>query len=206
MPPLTYMLIVALAGYLLGAVSFAVIIAKRHGVDILKAGSGNPGATNVKRVIGKNAGNLCFVLDMLKGVAAAGIPLLVFSRMGSPWAVELGVTCFVAAIVGHSFSVFIGFRGGKGVATTIGGLLALCPLVILIGVVVWLAVFYSLRYVSLASICLGVSLPIASLALGEPMIIRWFTLLLAVALVVRHRSNIVRLCKGTENRFEKNKK
>jgi glycerol-3-phosphate acyltransferase PlsY len=109
----------------------------------------------------------------------------------------------VFALVGHSFSVFIHFRGGKGVATTIGGLLALCPLVILIGVLVWLAVFYSLRYVSLASICLGVSLPVAAWLLDRPPVIRWFTLLLAVALIVRHRANIARLLKGTENRFNK---
>ncbi len=202
--PVAYFLIVVLAAYLVGSVSFAVIISKRHGVDILKAGSGNPGATNVKRVVGKGAGNLCFVMDALKGVAAAGIPMLVFAGQG--WGAQLGVTGLVAALVGHSFSVFIGFRGGKGVATTIGGLLALCPLVIIVGVIAWLAVFYSTRYVSLSSIVLGLSLPIASWLLNEPAIIRYFTLVLAAILIIRHRSNIARLCKGTENRFVKNPK
>ncbi|MBN1403487.1 MAG: glycerol-3-phosphate 1-O-acyltransferase PlsY [Opitutales bacterium] len=197
--PVAYFLIVALAAYLVGSVSFAVIISKRHGVDILKAGSGNPGATNVKRVVGKGAGNLCFVMDALKGVAAAGIPMLVFAGQG--WGAQLGVTGLVAALVGHSFSVFIGFRGGKGVATTIGGLLALCPLVIIVGVIAWLAVFYASRYVSLASIALGLSLPLAAWLFSEPAIIRYFTLVLAAILIIRHRSNIARLCKGTENRF-----
>ncbi len=200
-PPILYLVLVLVAGYLLGSVSFAVIISKRHGVDILKAGSGNPGATNVKRVVGKGAGNLCFVLDALKGALAAALPQMIFH--GQPWAVELGVAGLVAALVGHSFSVFIGFRGGKGVASTIGGLLALCPVVILIGVAAWLAVFYSTRYVSLASIVLGLCLPLAAWLLDEPGVIRGICLLLAVALVVRHRSNIVRLCRGTENRFVK---
>lgn len=197
---------VVIIGYLLGAISFAVIISRRHGIDILKEGSGNPGATNVKRVVGKSAGNLCFVLDALKGVIAAGWPLVFFH--GSEWAVELGVIGLAAALLGHSFSVFIKFKGGKGVATSIGGMLALCPFVILIGVVIWLIVFYWKRYVSLASLCMAISLPISAWFLGawpygEAKIIFWITLLLAILLFVRHRSNIVRLCHGTENKFEK---
>ena len=198
--------LVFLAGYFLGAIPFAVLIARRHGIDILKAGSGNPGATNVKRVVGKKAGNLCFVLDMLKGFVAAGAPLVLFH--GNPYAVELGVLGLVAALVGHSFSVFIGFKGGKGVATTVGGMLALSPIVILIGLLLWLSVFFSTRYVSLASLCMAASLPISAYFLGawpygEGRIIFWVTLLLAALLFIRHRGNIVRLANGTENRFEK---
>lgn len=201
MPPVLSILIVLAAGYLLGAISFATLIARRHGVDIFTAGSGNPGATNVKRVLGKKAGNLCFALDALKGYAAAGWPLLMWH--GADYAITLGVVGLVGAILGHSFSVFIRFRGGKGVATTIGGLLAVSPVVILIGVVLWLAVFYSSRYVSLASIILGISLPVSAGLLVSPPAVLVLTLLLAVMIVVRHRANIGRLLNGTEHRFER---
>lgn len=200
-PPVSSLLLTIVAGYLLGAVSFAVIISRRYGVDILKEGSGNPGATNVKRVLGKKPGNLCFALDALKGVVAAGWPLLVYRN--EEWAVTLGVLGLMAAIAGHSYSVFIGFKGGKGVATTVGGLLAVSPLVILIGALIWLLVFYTTRYVSLASICLGISLPLSAWLFREPLVVLLLTLLLALILVVRHRSNIVRLLKGTENRFQR---
>jgi glycerol-3-phosphate acyltransferase PlsY len=197
---------VVLIGYLLGSIPFAVIIAKRHGVDILKAGSGNPGATNVKRVVGRAAGDLCFILDALKGMAAAAWPMAVFH--GTGWNVELGVIGLASALLGHSFSVWIHFKGGKGVASSIGGMLALCPIVILIGIVIWLAVFYWKRYVSLASLSMAASLPVSAWFLGawpwgEARIIFWITLLLAVLLFVRHRTNIVRLWNGTENKFEK---
>lgn len=198
-----------LIGYLLGSIPFAVIIAKRHGIDILKEGSGNPGATNVKRVVGKAAGNLCFILDALKGVVSAAWPLVAFHN--TDWAVELGVIGLVAALVGHSFSAWIRFKGGKGVATSIGGMLALCPIVILIGLIIWLIVFYTKRYVSLASLCMAASLPISAWFLGawpygEARIIFWITLLLSALLFIRHRSNIVRLWNGTESKFEKKPK
>ena len=122
-------LLITIIGYLLGAISFAVIIARSKGVDIFKEGSGNPGATNVKRILGKKWGYTVFSLDALKGFTAAGLPLIVYGD------VRLAVIGLIAAILGHSFSVFFKFRGGKGVATTIGGLLALmCP-VVLIGLV-----------------------------------------------------------------------
>jgi acyl phosphate:glycerol-3-phosphate acyltransferase len=196
-----HIILVSLIGYVLGSVPFAVIIARRHGIDILKEGSGNPGATNVKRVVGKSAGDLCFMLDMLKGIVAAGWPMLAFH--GDSHVAALGVLGLIAALVGHSFSMFIHFKGGKGVATTIGGMLALCPLVIIVGVLIWLAVFYWKRYVSLASLCMAASLPVGAWIFGEAPIIFWITLLLAVLLFVRHRANIVRLYHGTESKFEK---
>ncbi len=195
--------ITALVGYLLGAIPFAVIIAKCCGVDIFKAGSGNPGATNVKRSCGKFAGNLCFALDAAKGFAAASFPY---------WAQYLGakfeqpdVLVFVglaAAILGHSFSVFIKFRGGKGVAVTIGGLLFAMIVPILIGLVAWVVVFYASRYVSLASIVMAVSLPISSaVCFGGNSIELYIAIAISAIIVYRHRSNISRLLKGTENRF-----
>ena len=140
-------IIVAATGYLLGAIPFAVIIARFCGVNIFKVGSGNPGATNVKRSCGKWAGNICFILDAAKGFLAT---FWVFHseffgiQLSDPQ--SLCYVGLVSAIIGHSFSVFIKFRGGKGVATSIGGLLAVMWAAILIALIVWLVVFYSTRY------------------------------------------------------------
>jgi len=192
---------VSVIGYLIGSIPFAVIIARRHGVDILKAGSGNPGATNVKRTLGKRAGNLCFLLDFLKGLVAAGWPLL-----GASDPIGLGVLGLIAAIGGHSYSCFIGFKGGKGVAVTMGGLLALAPIILLIGLVVWLGVFYSTRYVSLASICFGVCLPILAMGFDKESVLTAFLFGIAALIVYRHRGNIQRLFAGNEHRFTKKNK
>ena len=193
------LIIVLVAGYVIGGLPFAVWIAKWRGVDIFTVGSGSPGATNVKRSVGKMEGNLCFLLDAAKGALAAGLPLL--SSMQD--AQTLTVFALIAAILGHSFSIWIGFRGGKGVATTIGGLTVIMWQVILIGLVLWLLIFFTTRYVSLASITLGVSLPISAYFLGRPEAQLWLALLLAILILVRHTKNIQRLIKGEENRFGK---
>ena len=206
--------IFALLGYLIGSVNFAVLVAKKHGVDILKEGSGNPGATNVKRVLGKGPGNLVFALDALKGFVGAGLPqlLLRVELTDADARAVLFVACvagFVGTLLGHCFSCFLKFKGGKGVASTIGGLLVLLPVPILIGAAVWGAVFALSRYVSLASIALGVSLPLScwllplftSLKFGQPQF--WFAAAIAAFNVWTHRSNIGRLLAGTENRFVK---
>lgn len=189
----------AIVGYLLGALPFGVMVARWHGVDIFKVGSGNPGATNVKRSVGRGAGNLVFALDFLKGVVAAlWVRLLSDDPALLVW---LGLAGLTAAILGHSFSVFIGFRGGKGVATTLGGAIALMPAAALIGVVVWIVLFYTTRYVSLASIGLAVTLPVVVYLRDGLSPLFGFSALLALFVVVRHRENIVRLIRGTENRF-----
>ncbi|MFU8847215.1 MAG: glycerol-3-phosphate 1-O-acyltransferase PlsY [Opitutales bacterium] len=192
--------LVSLVGYLLGSISFAVLVSQRQGVDIFKQGSGNPGATNVKRVLGAKWGNLVFALDALKGLVAAGWPILAFSEFG----LRLAVIGLVAAIIGHSFSVFLKFRGGKGVATTMGGLLAIMPLSLLIGLGVWLLVFYPTKLVALASIAFAFSLPVTALNLygsGDPR----FTLsmMLCILIFFRHRSNLKRMLQGEENSFKK---
>ena len=193
--------IVSIAGYLLGAISFAVIVAKSQGVDIFKQGSGNPGATNVKRALGAKWGNLVFALDALKGVLAAGWPRLVFE---GDLGLKLGIIGLIAAIVGHSFSVFLKFRGGKGVATTMGGLLAIMPAVLLIGVLVWAVIFYSTKVVALASILFAVSLPVSAYYLSGSSDPRFaLGLVLGVLIVLRHRSNIARMFQGKENSFKK---
>lgn len=192
--------LVSIIGYLLGSISFAVIISKRHGVDIFKAGSGNPGATNVKRVLGSKWGNLVFVLDALKGLVAAGWPLVVFPENG----LRLAVIALIAAIIGHSFSVFLKFRGGKGVATTMGGLLAIMPITLLIGLLVWVVAFYSTKFVALASILFAFSLPISAVNLYGSSDPRFtLSMMLCVLIFFRHRSNLRRMLKGKENSFKK---
>lgn len=190
-------------GYLLGSMLFAVPVAKRWGVDIFKVGSGNPGATNVKRSVGKLPGNIVFACDALKGFFASLWPLFVFEGEAAVYAQLAG---FAGALLGHSFSCFYRFKGGKAVSTTIGGLLAIMPLAILPALLVWLAVFYVSRYVSLASLALGLSLPLAAWLLGEGPAKIGLGAVVCVLLFVRHRSNIVRLCNGTESRFERKKK
>ena len=202
--------IFALLGYLIGSVNFAVLVAKKHGVDILKEGSGNPGATNVKRVLGKGPGNLVFALDALKGFVGAGLPHL-FLKFGpevpAPEALNvLFLACvagFVGTLLGHCFSCFLKFKGGKGVASTIGGLLVLLPVPILIGAAIWGLVFLVSRYVSLASIALGVSLPVSCFFLKYDQPRFWFAAAIAAFNIWTHRSNIGRLLAGTESRFVK---
>jgi glycerol-3-phosphate acyltransferase PlsY len=235
-----------LLGYLLGSVNFAVLVAKRHGIDILKEGSGNPGATNVKRVLGKGPGNLVFALDALKGAAGTGVGYLVawvfylrpiysklmeadtldrtaahyfsdfwFSLLNPGKYADLDVVFtivaagFVGTLLGHCFSCFLKFKGGKGVASTIGGLLVLLPVPIVIGAALWALAFYATRYVSVASLALGLSLPLSCWLLPKFTSLHFgvaelaFAAAIALFNVWTHRSNIGRLLRGEENKFTK---
>lgn len=215
MSPAFWIIAAALLGYLLGSVNFAVLVAKRHGVDILKAGSGNPGATNVKRVIGKKAGNLVFFLDAMKGLVAAGWPLLALHtgllfeglRAGEQHTTYMQLAGFFGALIGHCFSIFLKFKGGKGVAVTIGALLGAMPVNMAIGAVIWAALFFSTRYVSVASIGMALALPIIAFFLpGQGVGPHFnFSLFVAVFIVYTHRSNILKLLRGEESRFTKKK-
>jgi len=187
-------------GYLLGSLPVAVIIAKFYGVDILKYGSGNPGATNVKRACGTFAGRLCFLLDTLKGFAAAS---WVFFAVANSF--TLACVGLVFAILGHSFSVFLKFKGGKGVSVLIGGLCAIMTYPILIGLVVWLIVFFISRMVSLASILMALSLPVSCMYYFGFTLPTVFALVVAVFVVYRHKDNIKRILNKTEYRFERKK-
>ncbi len=213
---LTY-LIALIVGYLLGSISNAVMVAKAHGVNIFEVGSGNPGATNVKRSISSKAGNLVFFLDLLKGMIATLLPTLaVYMGIFSPEHdyIYYGLACLAGALIGHSFSLYIGFRGGKGVATAMGGMIAIMPLVVVSGGLIWVATFYISRYVSLASILFALSMPIITGILfytGTRLYVEivsvHFILALGVALliIIRHYPNIQRLLNGTENKFAKKK-
>jgi len=202
---------VSLIGYLLGSIPFGVLVAKRYGIDIYRVGSGNPGATNVLREIGKPAGYVVFFLDFLKGLVATVwflFPLFSFSGDAT-----LGLWGLPAAVLGHTYPLFAKFKGGTGVATAMGGLLGVMPQCLLIGLVSWVVIFYATRYVAVASIGFGVSLPICALIGtwgGDSEVGVWGKVLLAFVvmgwIVWRHRENLVRLKAGTENRFEKKKK
>ena len=200
-----------MVGYLLGSIPFGVLVAKRMGVDIYSVGSGNPGATNVLRSIGKPAGYTVFFLDFLKGVLATvwfKFGLVAFS--GDP---NLALWGLPAAVLGHTYPLFAKFKGGKGVATAMGGLLGVMPGCLLIGLVSWGVIFVTTRYVAVASIGFGLSLPLCSI-IGY-----WnaddksghfskviLSLIIMVWIIWRHRSNLQRLKDGTENRFERKSK
>ncbi len=198
--PYLFLVLALVVGYLLGSIPFGYLVARWYGVDIFKAGSGSPGATNVKRSVGRGAGNLVFALDFLKGlIAAAWVRLL--PAPPPVTVVWLGIAGMAAAVAGHCFSVFLRFRGGKGVATSLGGAIALMPWAALSGVAVWLALFLGTRYVSVASIGLAVTLPaVAYFVPGNPVVF-FFALGVAVFVIILHRANIGRLLQGTENRF-----
>jgi acyl phosphate:glycerol-3-phosphate acyltransferase len=210
------LLIAAIVGYLLGSLPFGYLVARAKGVNIFEVGSKNPGATNVRRVLGAGPGNLVFALDALKGAAAAASALLAHTSysmnfgelgLGAEGRVEgelwtqLGVAGLIGALVGHSFSCFTRFRGGKGVATSVGGLLILMPFAILIAAVTWFTVFFSSRYVSLASISSAVALVAAAWVLRLPSLLLGLALVVATFVILRHITNIKRLLNGTENKF-----
>ena len=161
-----------LIGYLLGSINFAVFVAKFKGLDLFSLGSGNPGATNVKRTMGAFWGNTVFLLDFSKGYLAVFLTQSMLVLEGFNYDL-LGILGLLGAILGHSFSIFLKFRGGKGVATTMGGLLALMPWVLVLGLVVWVIVFFSTRVVAMASIVFAISLPISFYFLHDLPDVRW---------------------------------
>lgn len=193
--------------YLLGAVPFGLLIAHVRGVDLRNSGSRNIGATNVFRCVGARWGILAFVLDLLKGligVWCATLPLLWGAPLGEGNLLLLRVLCGTAAMLGHIFPVYLRFKGGKGVSTALGLLLGVAPLAGVIGFAGWVVIFLLGRYVSLASCLAAVVVGVTvwtPLYAGRPL---WFCVLitvLAALAVFKHRQNLVRLCRGTENRF-----
>jgi glycerol-3-phosphate acyltransferase PlsY len=193
----------ALVGYLLGSLPFGYLVARAHGVDIFKVGSGNPGATNVKRTLGAKAGNTVLVLDVLKGALATAWPML--PMLAAPHPMVLSLIGVVAAVLGHSFSVFTKFRGGKGVATAAGGLVVLMPEACAIAGATWVVAFYAFRYVSLASILAAAAVIAASWVLPYHVAISVIASVLGSFVILRHHENIKRLLNGTENKFAKKK-
>ena len=187
---------IIVAGYLLGSMPFGywVVRAFKH-EDIRKVGSGNIGTTNVWRTYGRWYGVPVMLLDILKGT----VPALLGTLLVSHW---VGIAAGALAMAGHWRPLFLGFaKGGKTVATYGGVLWGLAPLVALCGMGVWLVVFLTLRYASVASMIAAAALPLIAYGFGEPWPVVAFAGVAAVAVVVLHRANIRRLFRGTENRF-----
>jgi glycerol-3-phosphate acyltransferase PlsY len=200
-------LLAIIAGYLLGSCPNGLLIGRTRGVDIRLHGSGNIGATNVLRVVGKKWGYLVFLLDALKGFLAVRLAYELAAATPSAFHQELvGIAAAVACILGHTFPVWLRFRGGKGVAASAGVLLGLMPIAVVSVFLVWVVLYRTTRYVSLASITAAISLPLFVSAYLQLQYLHgsslfFFSVLIAAVVVWRHRSNIHNLLHGTEHRF-----
>jgi glycerol-3-phosphate acyltransferase PlsY len=193
-------IIAALISYFLGSIPTGFLWGKARGIDIRTVGSGNIGATNVMRALGKGPGIAVLLIDAAKGL----IPVFFMPRIFPE--VEravLQIVCCVGVIAGHNWTCWLKFRGGKGVATSAGALLAFLPWPLLCGVAVWGAVFAAFRYVSLASISAALALPIFTWFFTGDKTLTIFVTILAVIAIWKHRANIQRLLAGTENRAGK---
>jgi glycerol-3-phosphate acyltransferase PlsY len=198
--------VVALCGYLLGSAPTGYLVGRVRGVDILKEGSGNMGATNTFRVLGKKAGATVLIVDLLKGLCACvAIPLIGAALPGEARPEVFKVVAGITAILGHNYTCWLGFRGGKGIATSAGVLIALTPIALLILLAVWGLSFWISKYVSLASILAAVALPIATVSLDRSPLLVGVTTFMAAMAIYKHRTNIRRLLDGTEHRFGKPK-
>lgn len=204
-------------GYLLGSLPFGYLVARAKGVNIFEVGSKNPGATNVRRVLGSGPGNLVFALDALKGAVAVFAPwgyrLAMKSGSAAPESGGLGADAYghlavaglVGALLGHSFSCFTKFRGGKGVATGVGGLAVLFPFGAAIAIGVWGLTVAITRYVSLGSMLAAASLPFSAFFLHQSVLLIVVCGAVGAFVIARHRANISRLLAGTENKLGQKK-
>ena len=207
-PPVFFLMI--LFAYLLGSIPFGFLIGKAQGIDLRKVGSGNIGATNTGRVLGKKWGTLCMLLDILKGL----VPMLVVREQNAdPLQLTLWLLVGCAAVLGHVFPVYLKFKGGKGVATSLGIVLGLWPYYTLCGIaafLVWLVLVLLWRYVSLASIVAAITFPVFLIAailifkdweLSQlwPLVV--VAVLMSLLVVIRHRDNIKRLANGSETKI-----
>lgn len=192
------------AAYFLGSIPFGYLVARSKGVDIRSVGSGNIGATNVFRILGKPAGIAVLTLDGLKGFAAAAwltdAARTVFG-MGMEQQDLLMVLAGVSAVIGHNYTCWLGFRGGKGIATSAGALAAMVPAALMIILGVWLILTMLTRFVSVGSIAASFSLPFASWITHESLTIIVATGAMGALAIYKHRANMQRLLLGTESRF-----
>ncbi len=207
MPVLSY-IVTALVAYLLGSIPTGYLVAKARGIDIRTVGSGNIGATNAFRVLGKWLGLFVLLMDALKGWLAVRVGAVVVHRFLPDAPLEyLCITAGVAAILGHNFTCWLRFKGGKGIATSAGVLIALVPLALLIILIIFVVLLLLTRYVSVGSIAAAATLPFAT----------WFTehhdvgltavmAAIGALAILKHRKNIQRLLNGTENRIQFRKK
>ncbi len=191
---------VAVVAFLAGSLPTGFLVGRAYGVDIRQVGSGNIGATNVLRSVNRWAGRGVFVVDLLKGFLPAFLAPMLLPQL------DCSVTQIVAclcAILGHNYTPWLGFKGGKGVAAAIGGFAAICWQAQLIAGAIWFAVFFSSKYVSLASIVSVAAMPPLMFGFTRDWKLTAFAAFVAVVTILRHKPNIQRLLAGTEHKFEK---
>lgn len=189
--------------YLFGSIPTSVWIGKRfYGIDVREFGSGNAGATNTFRVLGRNAGIPVLLIDIIKGAAAVAIAYLSDFEPGTDTFVNLQLALGVATLVGHIFPVFAGFRGGKGVATMLGVVLCITPVSCAVALLVFLFVLLSSRMVSLSSMIAGISYPIILnlMMSNHDQILTTFSIIVSALLIVTHRKNIQRILNKEESK------
>lgn len=203
-------ILVLVISYLFGSISWGFIIGKIKGIDIREHGSKNIGATNVTRVLGKSFGYLCFALDFLKGFFPSYLMMFVIVLPTIPN--DIGVIlAILGTFLGHIFPIYLKFKGGKGVATGTGAVLAVSPLATIIGFVIWVIIFKTTKYVSVASITSAIIVPLLTIFFSVQgtyplsIALQIFIVIIGVIAIVKHKSNIARLINGTEYRFEKKK-
>jgi acyl phosphate:glycerol-3-phosphate acyltransferase len=201
----------ALAAYLLGSVPFGFLAGKARGIDIRTVGSGNIGATNAFRILGKTAGMVVLVADGLKGwLAVRFLPELAQQLFATAsWSIEaqelLRITAGVGVILGHNYTCWLKFKGGKGIATSAGVLAALVPWAFVITLVLWVVICLATRYVSMASIIGSLALPFVTWAAHYSTLMIIITSLMSTLAIYKHKANIVRLMNGTENKIGRKK-
>jgi glycerol-3-phosphate acyltransferase PlsY len=201
-------LVTALVAYLLGSIPTGFLVAKARGVDIRTVGSGNIGATNAFRVLGKGFGIFVLLMDALKGYVAVQYGTMLVERLLSGGVPHqyLCITAGIAAILGHNFTCWLNFKGGKGIATSAGVLIALVPLALVIVLSIFIILFVTTRYVSIGSIGAAFALPFATWFTQHDKGLTTVMAAIGALAILKHRKNIQRLLNGTENRIQFRKK
>ena len=199
--------VLVIVAYLLGSIPTGFLVAQAKGIDIRTVGSGNIGATNAFRVLGKPAGLFVLGADFIKGLLACGVlPWLLFNTgQYAQTRVVPEILAGFCAVLGHNYTVWLGFKGGKGIATSAGVLTALVPWALLTILGIWIALFAATRYVSIASLVASASLPFATWVFYRDWTLTLVTGAMGVLAIYKHRGNIQRLLNGTEPRFTRKK-
>ena len=198
----------ALGAYLLGSIPFGFLAAKAKGIDIRSAGSGNIGATNALRVLGKPAGVFVLVMDALKGFGAVWLcaEILASQHVADSTIQTARIIAGIGAVLGHNYTCWLKFKGGKGIATTAGVYLALAPWAVLVGLIVFLLAVVITRYVSVGSIAAAIALPVTIWVMSpNNLLLGIVSTLLGALAIYKHKGNIQRLLAGTENRLGQKK-
>ena len=190
-------ILLIILSYLIGSISISIILCKIKKVDIHSVGSGNAGATNTLRALGKKYGALVLILDIVKGI----IPTIIASKL-SPDSLTLPILCAFAVVLGHVFPIYFSFKGGKGAATIIGTIIIIFPIGALICFILWISIIILTGYVGLATILAAIIFPISILVLGKINLI-FFGIVSSLFILLAHYKNFIRLIEGKENRFSK---